>query len=258
MGLSIGGIVDKAKNVAGTLATQGNPWGVAYDIYNYTQRGGGGGEGPTQAQHVRTAQDKIALEGLMGGEGIRTEQARARLARTGSGIEGGDPYAYLAKLAAQGGVQGKKAKLYTQLIALQNTGEAAKIAATTGTDQVAKAYQTNTEAFTGALGPGVDVNSPALLDAIRRYTEGRSSDTQSLLTNLKGQEFAQKNAILLNQIAPTLDETGALVESLKMLKQEQNSLRNAQYTQLGMSAAGMGLKAFGVGGYGLPTVVNQA
>jgi hypothetical protein len=193
---------------------------------------GGGSAGPSREQKLRTAADKVALNELLGGVGLHTGRAEERLAGAGTKAPEGDGMAYLAKLASRGGVGGKKAKYLTQLLALKNTETAAGVAKTSGTDDVARAYQTMGEQFTGVLGTGVDVNSPALLDAVRRYTEGRSSDTQRLLTNLTGQEMAQKNAILLQQIAPTLDETGALIESLKMLKEEQDALRGAQMGSL--------------------------
>lgn len=192
------------------------------------------------------AQDRLALYALMGNRGLDPTRATKRVQDAGLDVSGGDPYAYLAQLSAKGGVAGKRAKYYTQLLAMNNVEEWGKEAAAGGQDDIARAYQTLTEQFAGSLGANVDMGSPAVLDAVRRYVEGRSADTARYTHEIKGQTMAAKNAILLGQIAPTLDETGALVEALKMLKQEEAGLRRAQYINLGMNAAGLALGAGGL------------
>jgi hypothetical protein len=181
-------------------------------------------------QKISRWQDKVALGQELEGSGASagTIKATNRLLHAGASMEGGSYLSALNKIAGRGAQGGKRAQFLAQSVALKNVGSAAEVARTTGTDDVARAYQTMAESFAGTLGVDADMSSPALLDAVRRYTEGRSSDTQRLLTGLKGQETAQTNAILLGQIAPTLDETGALVEALKMLKQEESALADAQ------------------------------
>jgi hypothetical protein len=164
-------------------------------------------------------------------------------------------------MSTHGGVAGKHAKLLEQALALKNVDTWAGSATKGGQDDIARAYQTMMETLGGSLDFGSDTGSPAVLDSVRRYMEGRSADTTRFNTAIQGQALQQKNAIMLNQIAPTLDETGALVESLRMLDQEKAALRRAQYINLGISGAGLGLQVLGLGlggGGSAPTAIPAA
>lgn len=200
----------------------------------------------TNAQ--QRALDRLALQAQLEGTGssIRTGRAERVLEKGGidpalAAEEGGYVNA-LNRMAQKGGVMGKRAKLFGQNLAMKEIDTWEQAATSAGTDDISRAYQNMTNEFVGALGPGVDVSSPAVLDAIRRYTEGRGSDTARYAHGVSGQAAQARSNALLG-IATTLDETGTLVESLKMLKDEQDALRRAQYMNLGLSAVGLGTTA---------------
>lgn len=192
------------------------------------------------AAQIQKWQDRIALQqALMGtGAGVNVNRATNRLTAAGAPQAGGNYQSALMRMALRGGVGGKKAKFYEQALAIKGVNDWEQSATAGGEDDIARAYQTMLENLGGNLGASADAGSPAVLDTIRRYVEGRASDTRRFGTAIKGQAADKRNAILLGQIAPTLDETGTLVESLRMLNQEQAALRRAQYQNLALSGAG--------------------
>lgn len=191
---------------------------------------------------IQRAKDRLALQAALEGTGgsIQTTHAEKVLGKAGvdplAAAEEGEYLNALNRMAQKGGVMGKRAKMLTQGMEIKNLEGVAK----GGEDDIARAYENMTNQFTASLGPGVDVGSPAVLDAVRRYMEGRSSDTMRWSHTIAG----EKNNIL-SGIASTLDETGSLVDSLKMLKDEQDMYRRSLYMNLGMGAAGLGVAGAG-------------
>lgn len=196
---------------------------------------------------VQRAQDKLALAEALKGTGGSVkargvERANATLAAAGVEAGGGDAYNALANIAKKGAVGGKRAQYLSQLMQLGLVNENEELVTSRGQDDVARAYQSMSEGFAGTLGADVEAGSPAVLDAVRRYVEGRSSDTTRFLSGVKETANLQRQAIIAGQIGPTLDATGQLIESLKMLEEEEDLLAQAQKGQL------LGMAGYALGG----------
>lgn len=198
---------------------------------------------------VAWAQDMLALNSMLEGTGSTIHPrnlARAQKILERAGVEaGGGAYANaLAWLSQRGGTSARAAAGYVQQIEMKNLDTQAATASRIGSDDIARAYQNMGQQFTGMLGADVDVGSPAVLDTARRYVEGRSSDTARYLSNIEGQRQSGRNAILAGQVAPTLIGTGELIEAFKMLDQEQEALRRAQYLNAGVQLGSSVITAF--------------
>lgn len=178
------------------------------------------------------------------GETGKAGKAQRRLARKGINaaetVAGYENPAILAenalhRMALQGGVQGKNAKrLKAELIQQNSLNEIDKwgqAATTYGMDEIAGQYGAAAQNLQSVLGPGVDLSSPAIASVLAGLMEGRSTTSMDYLNRLgvqQGQARQQVNEGLGGMVAQTLDETGALVEALKQLKDQQNDLANAQ------------------------------
>lgn len=172
------------------------------------------------------------LEGSGRGLGSRTLRRANRVVNkateAGTEVGEGDYLNALSRISRRGALGGKRAKGMVEAIELGNVDENEALVASRGQDDIARAYQTMSESLAGTLGVDMDTASPAVLDAVRRYTEGRSSDTTRYLSQVKESANLQRNQILAGQVAQTFDETGMLVESLRMLEEEQSLLNKAQ------------------------------
>lgn len=142
----------------------------------------------------------------------------------------------LARIANQGALGGKRAKrLNAQIIENENLAEIdnwGQAAMTYGTDEIGGQYGEAAGNLKAILGPDVDLSSPAVASVLAGLMEGRSTSSQDYLNRLQVMQGQAKNqareGIGLGVIGQTLDETGALVEALKRLKDEQSDLAAAQ------------------------------
>lgn len=197
--------------------------------------------------------DRLALAQMLEGTGtgINTNRAERRLTRAGIDLEQaagqGNYLSSLQKMSERGGVLGKRSKFLTQTLNLKEIDKQEDLAKSRGSEDIARAYQNLSEGFATSLSGDVDMGSPAVLDAVSRYMEGRSTDTTRYLGDITARASEARMGVL-GGLATTLDETGALVDALKMLKEEQDALRKAQYMQLGTSVLGMGVQSLGFGG----------
>ena len=199
------------------------------------------------------AADRLALAQMLEGTGssVRTGGATRRLERAGidldAATEAGNYQNTLFRMAEKGGVHAKRSKMLQQNLQYAEIDKQEGLAKSRGEEDIARAYQNLSEGFTAALPSDVDTSSPAVLDAVRRYMEGRSTDTSRYLGDIEAQSSERRLGVMQG-LATTLDETGALVDALKMLKDEQGALRKAQYMNLGMGALGLGVQSLGFGG----------
>lgn len=181
-----------------------------------------------------------ALEGTAYGvSSRRAKKAQALLERGGIDVaaatEAGNYGDVLARQAAGGALGGKRSKLRTQAIAGKEIEREGDLASSRGEEDIARAYQNMQETFTAGLGTDASLDSPALFAAIARYQEGRASDTTRYLGEIK-RRTSDRQIANMQEIATTLDETGALVESLKMLDDEKRAYRRAFYVNTAFGA----------------------
>ena len=201
---------------------------------------------------LQRAADRLALANLPGDPAsmIRTGRAERRVAmatKRGTAIPEGDAEAALWRISSRGAVGGKKAERIELNRGMDeiNAWEPAAIAR--GEDDIASAYQNLSEQFAGSLDIGAGQDSPATLDAVRRYIEGRSTSTARYAGDIRmaaGQQRIQG----FDKIALQMAETGSLVEALKMMEEEEDMLAAAQRGAIyGNPLAMLGSLAFGGG-----------
>ena len=188
---------------------------------------------------VDWARDMLSLNEALSGSNTTvhaSQLARAQKVLADAGEEAGcgNYNNALQWFSRRGGKGGRTAAFYQQQISMKEVDTQAGKVTARGSDDIARAYQNMGQQLTGMLGADVDVSSPAVLDTARRYIEGRSTDTARYAGTVETQAINAKNAIRLGQIAPTLVETGDLISALKMLDQEQESLRRAQMLNAGV------------------------
>lgn len=174
-----------------------------------------------------------ALEGTSYGvSSRRAKKAQALLERGGIDVaaatEAGDYGNILANQAAGGALGGKRSKMRQLAIRSKEFEREGDLAKSRGEEDIARAYQNMQETFTAGLGTDASLDSPALFAAIARYQEGRASDTTRYLGEIE-RRTSDRQAANMGEIAAALDETGALVESLKMLDDEKRAYRRAFY-----------------------------
>jgi hypothetical protein len=177
-----------------------------------------------QARKASRASDRLAKMGI-------------NAAETAAGYEDPSSLAYdaLHRMALSGAVGGKSAKMLKQRIgetqSLEEIGKWGDASKLWGQDQIAGQYGQAAQNLRAALGPDVDLSSPAVASLLAGMQEGRSTASQDFLNQLgiqQGQARQQVKEGFGAAIGNTLDETGSLVEALKQLKKQESDLANAQ------------------------------
>ena len=141
----------------------------------------------------------------------------------------------LWRKAKSGAIGGKRAKMLNQQITREDElGEIDKwgaAATTTGMDMVGGQYGAAAQNLQAVLGPDVDMSSPAVASILAGMLEGRQTATGDYLNQLGMQKAQARQQVMGGYgalIGNTLDETGALMEALKQLDEQEDDLASAQ------------------------------
>lgn len=189
------------------------------------------------------AADFLSLQEALSGTSYgvssrRAKKAQALLERGGIDVaaatEAGNYGDVLRRQAEGGALGGKRSKLRQTAIAGKEIEREGDLAKSRGEEDIARAYANMQETFTSGLGTDAGLDSPAMLAAIARYQEGRASDTTRYLGEIE-RRTSDRQIANMNQIASVLDETGALIESLKMLDDEKRAYRRAFYVNTALA-----------------------
>lgn len=159
----------------------------------------------------------------------------------------------LFRMAKSGAIGGKAAKRLNQDLTrkalLGEVEQWGSSSATEGIDEIGMQYGDLATSLRATLGDSVDTSSPAVQSILAGLQEGRQGDTRRFLTNLDIQKSAARSQITEgygNMISETLDETGALMEALKQLREQESALAAAQRGSIYSSVLNP-LRALGAG-----------
>ena len=189
---------------------------------------------PSRRRDVRLA-DRYALRTELGDEADITRLGNKLTRRgfdpattTGSAD---DALAHIAGKGARGGKEASRLQTIrdrnSNLAEVDTWGDYAR---TSGIDDIGGQYDSLRQNLQASLA-GMDPNSPAVQSIMAGMVEKRGEDTSRYLDEV-GQRQSQArigiNTASGMQLSSVLDETGALVESLKMLREQKSQLADAQ------------------------------
>lgn len=154
--------------------------------------------------------------------GLTDEQIDALL---GGGY--GDSADALARMSRGGALAGRRAAGYSIELGLQDLDKAAGLSEQSAREDIAYSTGALSDRLRAAIGPGVDPNSPALLQLQQQHQFSRETALESALRNIQTDLAYSKAAVKSGQLASLYMDIGDTVEALREIREQEKDLRGA-------------------------------